>query len=271
MYHKIFKPQVFHLPTGERVDERRSMAPVYLVLVVLVLIFSLHYTEFRFAALFEKGNRFWDILLEMVPPNKAYFKSIVRPLSDTVKMSFVGSLLGSLSAVPFAVLASSNMIRSKLVNGIIRLLLTFLRTLPTLVTALIATYVFGLGTFAGTVAIFLFSFSYIGKQLFEQIETVDMGPFEAVESLGASRPKAFLITIVPQLLPAYLSVSLFNFEGNVRYAAILGYVGAGGIGIILNDRINNRDYPSVGMILIVLLVTVIAIELLSRFIRKKLT
>ena len=72
-------------------------------------------------------------------------------------------------------------------------------------------------------------------------------------------------------MPIYLSTTLFNFEGNVRYAAILGYVGAGGIGMILNDRVNNRDYTSVGMILLALLVTVMTIELVSQVIRRKLT
>ena len=107
--------------------------------------------------------------------------------------------------------------------------------------------------------------------MFELIETVDMGPFEAMEALGATKMQAFVTAVFPQVLPAYLSVSLFCLEGNVRYASILGYVGAGGLGLIMNEKIGWREYSSVGMILIVLFVTVIVIEGLSHAVRKRLT
>ena len=84
------------------------------------------------------------------------------------------------------------------------------------------------------------------------------------------RSEAFISAIIPQVLPFYLSNCLFNFEGNVRYAAVLGYVGAGGIGLILNEKISWREYPSVGMILVALFVTVFIIESVSRTLRKKL-
>ena len=171
----------------------------------------------------------------------------------------------------FAILASSNLVKNKVVLGVVRIFLSIVRTIPTLVAALIATYIWGLGTMAGTVAIAVFTFAYVGKQLYELIETVDMGAYEAMEAMGAGRAQAFLAAIQPQVLPAYLSVCLFCFEGNVRYAAILGYVGAGGLGLILNEKIGWREYDSVGMILAVLFGTVLVIEALSHYIRKKLT
>lgn len=103
------------------------------------------------------------------------------------------------------------------------------------------------------------------------IETVDMGAYEAMEAMGAGKAYSFISAIMPQVLPAYMSVCLFCFEGNVRYAAILGYVGAGGLGLILNEKIGWREYDSVGMILIVLFGTVLIIEAISHYIRKKLT
>ena len=129
----------------------------------------------------------------------------------------------------------------------------------------------GLGTMAGTCAIAVFTFAYVGKQLFEVIETVDMGPFEAMEALGATRIRAFVTSVFPQVLPTYLSVSLFCLEGNVRYASILGYVGAGGLGLIMNEKIGWREYDSLGMILIVLFITVLIIEGISHALRKRLT
>lgn len=271
MYDKIFKPKKLVLDSGEVVYEKATRTPIVWLIFIALLIFSLKFTNFQFSALIERGSNFFDMLKRMVPPDTDYLLKVIKPLLDTIKMSFIGSILGSILAIPFAILASSNIVHNILINKIVRVLFTFLRTLPTLVPALIATYIFGLGTFAGTLAIFIFSFSYMGKQMFEVIETVDMGAFEAMESMGATKLKAFTFAIAPQIMPIYLSTTLFNFEGNVRYAAILGYVGAGGIGMILNDRVNNRDYTSVGMILLALLVTVMTIELVSQVIRRKLT
>ena len=97
-----------------------------------------------------------------------------------------------------------------------------------------------------------------------------MGAFEAMISMGFTRTMAFFKSIVPEILPFYLSTTLYNFEGNVRYAAILGYVGAGGLGLLINENINWRDYNRVGMILLTLLVTVFVIENISAHFRRKL-
>ena len=98
-----------------------------------------------------------------------------------------------------------------------------------------------------------------------------MGPFEAMEAMGCTKIRAFIESVIPQILPGYLSNSLYCFEGNVRYAAILGYVGAGGIGLILNSEIGWRNYSRVGMILIILFITVVIIEYLSYWLREKLS
>jgi len=152
-----------------------------------------------------------------------------------------------------------------------RTVLSAIRTLPTLVIALVATFILGLGTLAGTVAIAIFTFAYIGKQLYELIETVDMGAYEAMEATGIKRIPAFWLAIAPQIMPVYIATSLFCLEGNVRHAAILGWVGAGGIGLILNERVQFRDWSAVGMIIFALFVTVTIIEIVSHFIRRRLT
>jgi phosphonate transport system permease protein len=219
----------------------------------------------------ERGDEFFVILKKMFPPNIKYLNKIWKPLFDTIKMSVLGSFAGSFLAIPFAILASSNIVKNRLVLVCLRFFLSLIRTLPTLVSALIATYIFGLGTTAGTVAIGIFTFAYVGKQLYEQIETVNMGAYEAMEAMGAKKSFAFVASVMPQVLPAYLSTCLFCFEGNVRYASILGYVGAGGLGLILNEKIGWREYDSVGIILFTLFITVMVIEAVSHIIRKKLT
>lgn len=270
-YDRVFKPRRYTLANGRVVEERRSRLPLVLLIILALTALSVHITGFNFAVLAKKGSKFFDILKVMVPPNTAYLPKIWKPLLDTIKMSLLGSFTGAVLAVPFAVLAASNIVSNRIVVFLVRLFLSLVRTLPTLVCALIATYIFGLGTLAGTCAIAVFTFAYVGKQLFELIETVDMGPFEAMEALGANRVRAFTSAVLPQVLPSYLSVSLFCLEGNVRYASILGYVGAGGLGLIMNEKIGWREYDSLGMILLVLFGAVVLIEWISYALRKRLT
>ena len=149
--------------------------------------------------------------------------------------------------------------------------LNIIRTLPTLVIAKFAALIFGLGTFAGTVAITVFTFGVVAKMMYEAIETIDMGAFEAMESAGANKFQAFWSACFPQILPTYLSYCLYSLEMNIRAAAILGYVGAGGLGLLINERIGWRDYEGLGMVLLALFVVVFIIENTSQYLRRKLS
>ena len=271
LYDKIFPPKKIVLSDGKEVFEKRSRMPFVIVLLALATWISVEMTGFDFSVLMKRGDQFFVILGQMFPPETQYLSAIWGPLFDTIKMSLLGSAIGALIAVPFAILAASNVVHHKVILSITRLFLSLVRTIPTLVIALIATYIFGLGTLAGTTAIAVFTFAYVGKLLYEQIETVDMGAYEAMESFGATKLRSFMAAIMPQVLPSYIANCLFCFEGNVRYAAILGYVGAGGFGLILNEKIGWREYSSVGMILVSLFVTVMVIEGISHYLRKKLT
>lgn len=272
LYDRIFKPKVTTLPNGKTVSKPRTRAPFVIAFLVIMWVISVRVTGFDMAILTERIGQFFTILGQMfMTPNWSYMPAVWEPLFDTIKMSLLGSVVGGLAAIPFAMLAAANIVRNRVIVTIVRLFLSIVRTVPTLVSALIATYIFGLGTLAGTTAIAIFTFSYVGKLLYENIETADMGPFEAMEAMGATRIQAFMRAIVPQVMPIYLSNCMFCFEGNVRYAAILGYVGAGGLGLILNEKIGWREYDSVGMVLIALFVTVFIIEYTSRAIRRRLS
>ncbi|MBE4906438.1 phosphonate ABC transporter, permease protein PhnE [Bacillus luteolus] len=270
MYDKIFPPKQMTLPNGKLVLEKRSRTPLITLVIILALYASVKFTGFSIQVVFARIHHFFSIIGDMVPPNWSYLPAIWGPLMDTIKMSLLGSILGAIVALPIAVLSSNNVTKNKGIVAFFKVFLSLLRTLPSLVTALIATFVFGLGPMAGTVAIFLFTISYVGKLVYEQIENVDMGAFEAMESAGMTRIQAFRYAIFPQVLPSYLSTSLFCFEGNVRYAAILGYVGAGGIGLLINEGLGWRDYQNVGMIVVTLVITVYLIETVSEHFRKKL-
>lgn len=268
---RLLPPKIVALPNGKTVKKQRSIVPFIALLVLIAIYYSVQLTGFEMGTLLTRGNQFFVILGRMVPPNEKFFSSVIGPLLDTIKMSVLGTVLGAFLAIPVAMLASINLTHNKVLSGVIKFILSMIRTMPALVTALILTYVFGLGTFAGTLALALFTFSFVGKQLYETIETVDMLPYEAMEAAGANKLRSFVAAIQPQVLPTYLSTSLYTFEGNVRHAAILGYVGAGGIGIILNENLSWREYQNVGTILLCLFITVAIIEFTSGYLRKKLS
>ena len=270
-FDRIFRPQVITLENGHTVRRRRSRTPLILLVLALVVFWALRMTGFSLVVIVNRFPKLMDLMKKLFQPNWSFFPKVVGPLVDTIKMSILGTVIGCGCALPVAVLASSNIDRNKIVVSLLRVLLGLIRTLPTLVIALVCALIFSLGTFSGTVAIAIFTFGVVSKMLYESIETIDMGPFEAMEALGANKFQAFWSACVPQILPVYLSHCLYCFEMNVRASAILGYVGAGGLGITINERIGWRDYNSLGMVLLSLFVVVTFIEFFSAYLRKKLS
>jgi phosphonate transport system permease protein len=271
MIREIFRPQKIKLKNGKEVHPPRPITPIVVIALIIVTLLSAELTNFNLPTIIRRWNQLVIILQRMFPPDWGYLPNIWAPLMDTIKMSLLGTVIGCILSIPFAIISSTNINEGKFSLNASRLFLGIIRTLPALVTALIATYIFGIGVFAGTIALALFTFGIVSKMLYEQIETVDMDPFVAMEALGASRLQAFNAAIVPQVLPAYLSICLYNFEINVRNAAILGYVGAGGIGLILDEQFGWRRYSRAGIILLALFITVIIIESISRQLRERLS
>lgn len=271
LYDKIFKPEIVTLPNGHTVRRRRSRAPFIVLALVIAILWAVKMTGFDPSEIVRRFAKMLDLMKKIFQPDWSFFPKVVSPLLDTIKMSILGTVIGCAVALPVAILASSNINRSAIIVSIFRFLLALIRTLPTLVIALVCALIFSLGTFSGTVAIAIFTFGVVSKMLYESIETIDMGPFEAMEALGANKFQAFWSACVPQILPVYLSHCLYCFEMNIRASAILGYVGAGGLGITINERIGWRDYNSLGTVLLSLFVVVAFIEFFSEYLRKKLS
>lgn len=198
-----------------------------------------------------------------------YMLSLWEPLLDTLKMSLAGTMIGSLLAIPLAIFAARNIVKSKFIYLPARFIMNLFRTIPVMILALIATFFVGVGVLSGILAIILFTFGIMSKMLYEIIETVDMSSHEALESTGANKVQAFQISIVPQILPVFISYLIYIFEINVRSSAILGYVGAGGIGSVIKDNVL-YNYDRVGGAIIVMLITILIVQFASNFVRGKL-
>ena len=263
-----FRTQTFQLTNGKTIRQPGGKSLLIAVIVLNVVLASARLTGFDLSIIARRGNQFFVILGKIFRPDFSYFEKVTNPLLDTIKMSILGSFIGATLALPISVLASTNIDRSRGVVWFLRILLMVVRTLPTLVIAKFAALVFGLGTFAGTVAIVVFTFGVVSKMMYESIETIDMGAFEAMESFGANQFQSFWSACMPQILPTYLSYCLYALEMNIRAAAILGYVGAGGIGLLMDERIGWRDYNGLGMVLLALFVVVVSIEQISQYLRR---
>ena len=269
---KIFLPDTFVLSNGKSIKEKFNWGPYITIVVVILVIISAQITNVDINVWIKNGKNFVQMIDDMFPPNFDFFSVMFKPMVATIMMSLLGTLIAAVLALPVSFYLSSNP-EFKLNKYLLtsnRTLLGLLRTLPVLVYAKLIALIFGSGAFSGMIAIAIFTFPICVKMMYEQIETVDMGPYEAMISTGASRARSIICSVFPQVKGYYYSTVLYNFEMNVRSAAILGYVGAGGIGVLINTHLTWRAYSNTGLMLIVLVLTVIIIESTSRYLRRKL-
>ena len=271
LFDRILKPEHIVLDNGHSVDRPRSRMPLILFCMAATIFVSVKATNFNLQTIIQRGHEMTVILGQILSPNWSFVPAkVIGPLLDTIKMSVVGTIIGCLLGLPLAVLASSNINPNRPILLAIRLFLAITRSIPTIIYALIFALIFSLGSFAGTVAIALFTLGIVAKMLYESIETIDMGPYEAMQSYGATTFESFWVACLPQILPIYLDNCLYCFELNVRSSSILGYVGAGGLGLLISERTGLRMYHDVGAILLTLFIVVWTIDLISNYLRSKL-
>lgn len=213
-----------------------------------------------------------DILSRAWPPRLDYVGELLVPLWDTLNMATLGTLAGTLLAVPIAFLAARNTTPSLLVLRPIALfLIVASRSINSLIWALLLVATLGPGLLAGIIAIALRSIGFVGKLLYEAIEEIDQSQVEAVSATGASRMQVIDYAIVPQVLPSFLGITVFRWDINIRESAILGLVGAGGLGLKLQSSLNVLAWPQVTTIFVVILGTVIVSEWISAKVREAIT
>jgi phosphonate transport system permease protein len=209
-----------------------------------------------------------DIGDRMFPPRWSYLPELLWPLWDTLNMATLGTLLGVLLAVPVAFAAARNTTPSAaFLRPAALFVIVASRSINSLIWALLLVAIMGPGLLAGVVAIGLRSIGFIAKLLYEAIEEVDAAQVEAITATGASRAQVLDYAIVPQVLPAFWGITVFRWDINIRESAILGLVGAGGLGLKLQASLNVLAWPQVTMILIVILATVVLSEWVSARVR----
>lgn len=197
-------------------------------------------------------------------------EDLLHGLLDTLAIAILGTFISAFLCVPFAFWAAVNMSKGRTISGSGKFVLSFIRTFPELVMAIIFIKAVGPGSFAGVLALGLHSIGMLGKLFSEEIENMDLGPTEALMATGANRFQTLWFAGIPQVIPGFISYTLYRFEINVRSATILGVIGAGGIGTPLIFALTSRDWNRVGMILLGIIVMVTMIDLISGYLRKKI-
>jgi phosphonate transport system permease protein len=211
-----------------------------------------------------------SILAEFFPPNWDYLPRTFGPMLETFQMAVIASAIGCGLALPVSFVASRVSSPNLLALFSSRTLLNVVRALPDLLYALIFVAAVGIGPLPGVLALILFNIGVTAKLLSETVDGVDPGPIEAADAAGSNRTQVVRWAILPQVLPNYVAYSLYVFELNIRASAVLGIVGAGGIGNNINTARKFFQYDNLSVILIEIFVLVFVIELASIWLRRRL-
>ena len=253
----------------DRFDRKRRLGRfVAGLLVVVTIIVSWQFLEIEFVTLDTVPREVADLLTRMYPPDVAYTPQIIDPLIETIHIAALGTAGALVLSIPVALLAAENTTPNAATYWLGKVLVTVSRSVNTIIWALIFVVIFGSGPLAGAVAIAFRSVGFLGKLLGEEIEEIDFGQVEAVRASGASVVQTLLYGILPQVKPALVGLGVYRWEINIRDSTVLGFVGAGGIGVELFRAIDAFAWRSVAMMLLAVLAIVILSELLSAHTRR---
>ncbi len=239
------------------------------LVAALVLLWALAGMGIRWEFVADSPAQVRDLFGRMLPPDWAFAGEIVDPLIQTINIATLGTALAVLLSIPVAFLAARNTTFNRATYALGRLVMSVSRSVDSLIWALIFIIVVGPGSLAGALAVAVRSIGFVSKLFAEGIEEIDRGQVEAITATGAGRFKVLLYGIVPQIRPVFAGVTIYRWDINIRESTVLGIVGAGGIGFVLNTAILGLEWSRVGLILLVILGVVAVSETISASLRKR--
>jgi phosphonate transport system permease protein len=239
--------------------------------IVAACVVSLRTVQVIPEFLYDAHVQVADLLQRMWPIEWAYYPGGVHDaLIETLHIATLGTLLAIAMALPLGVLAAHNIVPNTALNYFAKLLLVSSRSVNSLVWALLFVAIFGPGALAGTMAIAFRSIGFVGKLFGEALEESRPGPIEALKAAGAPWASVFLKGYWPQVVPAFWGIVLFRWDISVRESAVLGLVGAGGIGMAIDSAMNLFQWERVALMLVAIFAVVVVAELVVTFIRKRI-
>ncbi|MBC8379769.1 MAG: phosphonate ABC transporter, permease protein PhnE [Planctomycetes bacterium] len=239
--------------------------------VVFVAVWALSHLDIPWFYFLDAHVQAKDLAVRMWPPDWSFLSELVGPLIETIHIATLGTMFTFVIAFPVAFLAARNTTFNPATWFVGRFILVGSRSVNTVVWGLLFVAIFGPGPVAGIWAIAFRSIGFMGKLVAEAIEEIDAGAVEAVEATGASRLQVLWFGILPQVLPVIYGTAVYRWDINIRESTVLGFVGAGGIGILLYSSINQFLWREVAMTLFVVFGVVLGSEFISAKVRQKIT
>lgn len=257
-------------PLKEYMNKKRIRNILYLLLGILFLIFLSFQVDFSFSKIYKGIPSMLNLFERMLSPNLKYVKEVFEKLIETIQIAILSSVLGVLLAIPFSLLVASNISPNKYVsNGLIGIF-AFFRTIPSLIWAALLVSIFSIGKFSGIIALMIIAFLMSLKLFRENIESIKENQLNSTRSVGANSIQVLRYCVLPYMFELSISIFFIVFETNIRSATILGLVGAGGIGQIMWRDLNHLRYDNLSTLILILFITILAIDLISLSIRKYL-
>lgn len=240
------------------------------IVAVVMSVWSAVQIDFTLMPFFEGNPRAWGIIQQYLTPNWEFMLRVWPQWLETLYMAVLATFLGAVAGLVFALLASHTTNRSPWFLKVVRWFLAVLRSLPEVGWAYILVAMVGVGSLAGMFALAIFNLGIIAKLTSETVDAVDRGPLEAADAAGATIMKRSVTSVLPQVWPAYFSYTLYVFEINLRASAIIGMVGAGGIGSVIDVEKARFNYDNVSAIVVGFIIIVIVLDVISQQVRKRL-
>ncbi|MBB3998643.1 phosphonate ABC transporter, permease protein PhnE [Aureimonas pseudogalii] len=222
----------------------------------------------RWTYLFTDSGNMAEYAKGFLRPDFADWRFYAEEMIVTIQIAIWGTALAVVLSIPFGILCSHNMVPWWVLQPV-RRLMDLCRAIHEVVFAVLFVVAVGLGPFAGVMALFVHTTGVLAKLFSEAVEAIDPRPVEAIRTTGASRLQQIIYGVIPQVLPLWISYSLYRLESNVRAATVLGLIGAGGIGQVLFETIRGFYYPQAAAILLIVALTVTLMDLLSQQLRRR--
>ena len=215
-------------------------------------------------------SKVWILITAMFPLDLSQaIDRIVPKVGESLFIAWAGTVIGAFFSFPIAFLAANNFSLNTF-SRITKQILNVIRAFPELILAFVLLPITGLGPLTGTLAVGIHSIGTLGKLSSEVIEGIDEGPLESIKSSGGSKLNELFFGVIPQVMPTITSYWLYRFEINLRASAVLGVVGAGGVGAELINQLRFRDFPRAGTVLVVTIVMVLIVDAISAAIRRRI-
>jgi phosphonate transport system permease protein len=239
--------------------------------IVFACVVSLRTVQVIPEFLYDAPEQMADLLRRMWPIEWDYYpEGVHEALIETLHIATLGTILAIVMAVPLGLLAANNITPWTWVNYLAKLMLVSSRSVNSLVWALLFVAIFGPGALAGTMAIAFRSIGFVGKLFGEALEEARPGPIEALKAAGAPWASIYLKGYWPQVEPAFWAIALFRWDISVRESAVLGLVGAGGIGMAINAAMDLFQWERVALMLVAIFAVVVLAEVVVTYIRKRI-